>query len=136
MPLVPRRLTRTELPNSFSTTYSNALAYMTPSSPTEALNLPPPLLVNSPASLNTTFASPLPTTPKLTDKPNEPIKRLKPISGSSALTTLGNGLDSSVQQNSSITPFPIARPKPPPFPFSSDTNQELTCHSERPSSLR
>ena len=133
MPLVPNRLTQMELPNSFSTTYSNALAYMTPSSPTEAHNLLLLSLESLPVSLNTTSVSPLPTTPKRMDKPNEPIRRLKPIFGSSVPIIFRNGLSSSPQPNLLITPSPIAQPKRPPFPFSSDTNLELTHHSEKPS---
>ena len=134
MPLVLKQLMRMESPNSFLTLYSNTLAYMIPSSLTEAHNLPLPSLVNLPASLNMMSASPPPTTPKLMGKLNEPIRRLKLIFGSSAPIILRNRLNFSPQLNLSITPSPTVQPKPLSFPFSLDMNRGPTHHSERLSS--
>ena len=55
--------------------------------------------------------SPLPTTLRLTDKPNEPIRNLKPISTSSVPTTLNPGCNPYRQLNSTITLHCIALPR-------------------------
>ena len=72
---------------------------------------------------------------QLTDKLKEPIKKLKPISGSSAQTTHTNGPSSLLLLSSNTTLFPIAQPKFPPSPSSLDMTLAYTLLLARRSSL-
>ena len=108
-------------PNSFLTMYSNTLGSMIPLSLTVDCNSPQPLPENLLDFSNMISTSPLPITPKLMDKLNEPIKKSKLISVSSAPIILTNGLSSLPLPNSSTTPFPIALQRYPPSLSSLDT---------------
>ena len=69
-----------------------------------------------------TSNSPPPTTLRPTDKLNEPIRNLKPISTSSAPTTLNPGHNPYHPLNSTITPHHIAPPRSLHSPSSTDMN--------------
>ena len=115
---------------------SNISASMIPLSLIEALNSPQHLPENSPDYSNMTYNSPLPITPKLMDKQNEPIRNWKLIFASFAPTTPHPGHSSYLPQNFIIILPHIVPPRnlrsPSFMALNTDPTHLLVKPSSRP----
>ena len=131
---VPKTSMLLVLPNFFFPMSLNTSVSTIPLSLTEVHSSPLHLLGNLHDYFTMMFAFQPPTTLKQMGKPNEPTKKLRPISKSSAPITPRNGQNSLLQPNSTTTPLLTVPQKSPPFLSWWDPNPVPTLHSEKHSS--